>query len=196
MQFEKFKYSKGATPLDPDEAIGLLPKHIATQGQLNEWEQANILDAENLVFARKQSNILTLSFCQKLHKKMFDKTWQWAGQYRHSNKNIGVMWEQVPTQLRLLLDDINFQLEHNTYSLDEIAARFHHRLVFIHPFPNGNGRHARLMTDILLFNGKAKKFTWGQQSLLTNNQTRNDYIDALRAADKGNYDLLLAFVRI
>ncbi|MCK4609091.1 MAG: mobile mystery protein B [Gammaproteobacteria bacterium] len=191
----KFEYVTGATPLDPDEKDSLLPTHITTQNQLNEWEQANILEAENWAFARHQSHVLELGFCRNLHKKMFDKTWLWAGKFRHSNKNIGVFWEQVSTHLRLLLDDMKFQIKNNSYELDEIAARFHHRLAFIHPFPNGNGRHARLMTDILLFNQGAKQFTWGQTELTSNNQARISYIAALRAADKGNYDTLFRFVR-
>ena len=176
----KFKYPTGSTPLDPDEIVSLIPIHITTQDQLNEWEQVNILE---------------LDFCTKLHKKMFDRTWKWAGQFRQSNKNIGVFWEQVVNHLKVLLDDVKFQLENKTYPVDEIAARFHHRLVLIHLFPNGNGRHARLITDVLLFNSGEEKFSWGKVNLVSNSRTRQAYISALRAADKGNYLPLLEFVR-
>lgn len=114
---------------------------------------------------------------------MFDKTWRWSGQFRQSNKNIGVEWIRVPTQLQLVLDDVQYQIEQKSYPFDEIAARFHHRLVWVHPFANGNGRHARLMTDILLSNNDQLKFTWGGNSLRSNNETRELYIKALRAAD-------------
>ena len=190
-----FKYPTGSTPLDPDEIVSLIPIHITTQDQLNEWEQTNIIEAENWVFSHKQFQILELDFCTKLHKKMFDRTWKWAGQFRQSNKNIGVFWEQVVNHLKVLLDDVKFQLENKTYPVDEIAARFHHRLVLIHLFPNGNGRHARLITDVLLFNSGEEKFSWGKVNLVSNSRTRQAYISALRAADKGNYLPLLEFVR-
>jgi len=195
MKSSSFEYVAGTTPLDPDEIAALIPIHITTQDQLNEWEQANIIEAENWLRARKQSKILDLNFCMKLHEKMFDQTWQWAGQFRRSNKNIGVFWEQIATQLKILFGDIKFQLEHNAYPLDELVARFHHRLVSIHPFPNGNGRHARLITDVLLINHGAKRFTWGQTNLIINAKTRQTYISALREADKGNYQPLFDFVR-
>lgn len=195
MKPSNFEYAVGSTPLDLDEIAGLIPIHITTQGQLNEWEQANIIEAENWVFARKQPKVLELDFCAKLHKKMFDRTWQWAGQFRHSNKNIGVLWEQVAVQLKVLFDDVKFQLENNIYPLCELAARFHHRLVLIHPFPNGNGRHARLITDVLLFDNGAEKFTWGRGDLVSNSQTRQAYISALRAADKRDYQPLFDFVK-
>lgn len=126
---------------------------------------------------------------------MFNKTWRWAGKFRKSNKNIGVFWEQIPVRLKLLFDDVAYQIEKHVYELDELAARFHHRLVHIHPFPNGNGRHARLMSDILLFNQGAKRFTWGQENLVLDSQTKKGYINALRQADKHDYRALLNFVR-
>ena len=147
-----FNYAPGATPLDPDEANGLIPKHITTQGQLNEWEQMNILDAEKWLRTQRFNiiQISTNAFIKKLHQRMFDQTWRWAGQFRKSNKNIGVDWLHIPVNLKVLMDDLCYQLENNIYPLDELAVRFHHRLVVIHPFANGNGRHARLMADILL----------------------------------------------
>jgi Fic-DOC domain mobile mystery protein B len=191
----KFTYPPGATPLDPDEAAGLIPSHIVTQSELNEWEQQNILDAQGWSFSRKNSDILRVEYCRALHKKMFDRTWSWAGLFRKSNKNIGVFWEQVPTQLRLLLDDVQYQRDNATYPLDEIAVRFHHRLAWIHPFPNGNGRHARLTADIFLFNHEKKPFTWGKEALTSYGKTRKYYIEALRRADKGDYESLFKFVR-
>lgn len=191
----KFNYPVGATPLNSDEIAGLIPGHIITQSDLNEWEQFNIITAENWLYSRQRKNIFTLDFCKQIHKKMFNQTWSWAGQFRKSNKNIGVFWEQIPMQLKLLFDDILYQIKNEVYSVDELASRFHHRLVFIHPFVNGNGRHARLMTDVLLLNLNSNKFTWGSENLIASNEVRNNYINALRDADKGNYKKLLQFVR-
>lgn len=191
----KFNYIIGATPIDPDEATGLIPAHIITQNQLNEWEQTNIIDAEKWTFSHQRKDILNTSFCLRLHKRMFDKTWTWAGQLRKTNKNIGVFWEQISAQLLNLWDDIKYQLENNTYTMDELATRFHHRLVYIHLFSNGNGRHARLMTDILLFNNNQQRFSWGNNSLIADNKSRTRYIKALHKADKGDYSDLLEFVR-
>lgn len=192
----KFNYAPGATPLDPDEITGLIPLHITTHQQLNEWEAANVLKAEDwLVSTPAKHHYLTIDFIKLLHKKMFDGTWKWAGTFRSTAKNIGVDSAMITTQLKQLLDDVHFQTQNNSYLIDEIAYRFHHRLVQIHPFPNGNGRHARMMTDILLTQHNQPRFSWGKQQLGAQNSARNKYIEALRDADKHHYAKLAAFVR-
>lgn len=193
-----FEYPHGATPLDPDEANGLIPKHITTQGQLNEWEQVNILEAEKWAGRRnfKLQDVITTEFIKKLHQRMFNKTWRWAGEFRKTNKNIGVDWLSIFVDLKLLMEDIVYQIENKTYPVDELAVRFHHRLVSIHPFANGNGRHARLMTDIILLSQDQKRFTWGRvEQLIASSPVREKYIAALRAADRRDYKPLLQFVR-
>jgi Fic-DOC domain mobile mystery protein B len=192
-------YPPGATPLDADELASLLPGHITTQGELNEWEQLNILQGEQ--WARKQrKGILSEAFLRQLHKQMFGETWRWAGEFRKSDKNIGIDWLKIGVELKKLLDDVRYQVEHGSFPVDEIAVRFHHRLVAIHPFPNGNGRHARLMADLLIERLGQPRFTWGQRSLnagnLVNaNETRQCYIAALQAADARDIAPLLAFAR-
>lgn len=188
-------HAPGATPLDPDETDGLIPSHISTQAQLNEWEEANILEARRWVFERRRGDILTEEFTREMHRRMFDKTWKWAGDFRRSDKNIGVDSGQIAIRLRQLLDDARYWIQHHTYPIDEIAARFHHRLVSIHPFANGNGRHARLMADILLVQTDAQPFTWGSKTLVTDGAERNTYVAALRAADAGDIKPLLQFAR-
>lgn len=193
----EFRYAPGATPLDPDEAEGLLPSHISTQGDLNAWEQANILEGEQWAARQRKRNLLEESFVRELHRRMFGRTWQWAGAFRASNKNIGVDWALVSTNLCNLLDDAQYQVAHRSYDPDEIAVRLHHRLVWIHPFPNGNGRHARLMADLMVMRLGRPRFTWGGGGapLTDANELRARYIGALQAADKGQFDLLLAFAR-
>ena len=187
-------YPPGATPLDADELASLIPRHITAQGELNEWEQLNIEQGE--AWARRQrKDILDEAFVRELHQHMFGETWSWAGSFRKSNKNIGVEWQQVGVKLRDLLNDARYQIDHATYPPDEIAARFHHRLVAIHPFPNGNGRHARTMADLLVQKLGQPRFTWGNKSLTEATETRTRYIEALRAADSGDIKPLLAFVR-
>ena len=187
-------YPPGATPLDAEELACLIPKHITTQGELNEWEQLNILHGE--AWARDQrKDILDEAFVRQLHEKMFGETWNWAGTFRKSDKNIGVDWHHIGVRLRDLLNDVRYQIEYGTYPPDEIAARFHHRLVFIHPFPNGNGRHARMMADLLVQKLGQSRFTWGSKSLTETTETRDHYITALRAADNGDYQPLLVFIR-
>ena len=174
------------------------PDGATTQGQLNELEQMNILEAEKWVGRQtfRFDPIVDVIFIKKLHQRMFHKTWRWSGEFRRSNKNIGVDWLSIPVELKILTDDLKFQIANKTYSTDEIAARFHHRLVAIHPFANGNGRHARLMTDIVLLSQKAKRFTWGRAELLAKpTVVRQQYIVALRAADRMDYSLLMALVR-
>jgi len=185
-------YPPGATPLDADELASLIPGHITTQGELNEWEQANIVQGDQ--WARKQrKEILNEAFVRKLHMQMFGETWRWAGEFRKSNKNIGIDWPKLSVELRKLLDDVPYQIEHASFPPDEIAVRFHHRLVAIHPFPNGNGRHARLMADLLVKRLGQPRFTWGSRSLVDAGETRQAYIAALQAADARDYAPLLAF---
>ena len=190
----KFSYPDGATPLDLDEVKDLIPKHISTQQELNAWEQKNILSA--LQWAQKKRVELTVDFIKKLHWHMFNETWKWAGQFRHSDKNIGVNWHLIPGALKDLCDDISYQIAHQTFSDDEIAVRFHHRLVWIHPFPNGNGRHARLMADLLIQQLNHPYFSWNMGGNLQDaSPIRKKYIEALKEADQGNYTKLLAFAR-
>lgn len=192
----KFKYAAGATPLDPDEINGLIPLHITTQNQLNEWEAANILKAENWLFSNSNhGNFLTIDFIKLLHVKMFDDTWKWAGHFRATERNIGVSPYQITTDLNNLLEDVRYQIISQSYPFDETAYRFHHRLVAIHPFPNGNGRHARLITDLLLVQAGKPHFTWGKQKLESEGPIRKQYIDALQKADGYDYGLLAEFVR-
>jgi Fic-DOC domain mobile mystery protein B len=122
----EFQYPTGATPLDPDEAVGLLPLHITTQADLNAWEQANILLAQQWAMRAKNRMLLSEVFVRELHRKMFDKTWQWAGTFRQSNKNIGVDWTHIAVKLRDLLLNTQFQIDNRVFKEDELVVRFHH----------------------------------------------------------------------
>jgi len=191
-----FDYPEGATPLDADEARGLLLSHITNRTELDRWEQENISEAEAWAFRRKPKDTLTEGFCKNLHKRMFGTVWRWAGSYRTTGKNIGVPAWQIASELRNLCADCATWIEHNTYPPDEIAVRFHHRQTAIHPFPNGNGRHARLMTDILLVHLLGQpRFTWGRGNQVNAGDCRQQYINALRSADRHDYTVLLALVR-
>ena len=192
----EFEYPQGATPVDADEAEGLLLTHITTREELNRWEQDNILAAKDWIKRSGPSDVLSEEFIKTLHKQMFGKVWKWAGQFRKSNKNLGCEWYQIPMTLRSLCEDTRLWINEDDDSPDMIAVRFHHRLVSIHPFPNGNGRHAREVANLLLTNMlDHHPLTWGGDSLSTANDARDRYIKALQAADQGDYDPLLAFVR-
>ncbi|HIJ95420.1 MAG TPA: mobile mystery protein B [Desulfuromonadales bacterium] len=191
-----FDYPEGATPLDPDEARGLLLSHITNRTELDRWEQENIVEAETWAFRRAPRDILTEDFIKKLHKRMFGTVWRWAGEFRATSKNIGVPAWQITTDLRNLCADCATWIEHGIVVPDEIAACFHHRLTAIHPFPNGNGRHARLMTDVLLVHLlKRPRFSWGSGNLINAGDCRQQYIKAIRAADGHDYAALMQFVR-
>ena len=192
----EFVYPEGATPIDLDESEELLLTHISTRAELDRWEQENIVEAIDWVERTKPTEILNEQFLRKLHQIMFGHVWRWAGHFRHSDKNIGEPWYQISTSLRNLCDDTQYQIINQIQAPDELAVRFHHHLVWIHAFPNGNGRHARLMTDTLLKNIlKCKQFTWGSGNLRKSSDTRSIYINALRSADKGDYAKLRQFVR-
>ena len=196
----QFEYAPGATPLDPNETDGLIPDYISTQAELNLLEQANILEAKLWVTGKKHKNLLTDTFARELHKRMFKDVWKWAGKPRLTDKSIGVPWSQAPTELNKLLFDTDYWIKNGTYPWDELGARFHHRLVLVHSFPNGNGRHARLMTDVLLESHGQVAFTWGaslvSEGLETAGTTRAEYIEALREADNRKIHRLLRFVRL
>jgi Fic-DOC domain mobile mystery protein B len=190
----KFEYAPGATPIDLNEAAWLIPAHLTLQRELNEYEEANILEATEWLFARRRGDPLDERFIHLVHRRMFNQTWKWAGKPRRSDKNIGVSWYEIPLRLRQMLGDVRAQIEHAAYSPDEIAARFHHRLVAIHVYANGNGRHARLMADLLLKQLAGRQFEWGRGSLVAANELRARYIAALRAADAGDCRPLLEFL--
>lgn len=156
---------------------------------------AQHLHGEEWAQRQRKKDIFDERFLRQLHKRMFGDTWRWAGEFRRSDKNIGVDWRRIDVDLRNLFDDVRYQLAHNTFPADEIAIRFHHRLVAIHPFRNGNGRHARLMADLLIQRLGEPRFTWGSQGLVEESATRNQCIAALRAADAHDYAPLLAFTR-
>lgn len=194
----ELKYVAGQTPLDEEEKEGLRIKSITTQGELDEFEQLNIEKAvEWTIHANlKEELILTEKFVKKLHKKMYGEVWKWAGGFRQSEKNIGIPWPQIGIELKKLLDDIKFWIVSHTFLPEEIAIRFKHRLVAIHCFPNGNGRHSRLMADIIMESIFEKEiFTWHQSNMVKADETRKKYIDALRKADNGDIKPLVDFAK-
>lgn len=191
-----FEEPDGTTPLDPDEIAGLKFKHITTRGELNELEQANIQQGLIWLHRRRRGDILSDVLIRRLHKQLFGDVWSWAGNFRHTEKNIGVDPIQIPIQLRELLNNSRYWIDHEIYNPLEAAARFHHRLVQIHLFNNGNGRHARVATDALLKDYFSHSpIDWAKGGNLEISSTQTDaYISALRAADAHDFDLLLTFV--
>lgn len=186
----------GATPLDPDEAQGLKLRHVTTRGELDELEQANIEQGLVWVSRRRRLDVFDDAFIRTLHRRLFGEVWAWAGAYRRTEKNIGVDPFSIGTALRSMLLDARSWSEHDVYAPLEAAARFHHRMVQIHPFVNGNGRHARIAADVLLDTvyrhppvGWASGF-----DLQADSERRVGYIAALRAADRGDLEPLLRFV--
>jgi Fic-DOC domain mobile mystery protein B len=182
------------TPLSAHERDGLIPSYITLRRELNEAEQVNIAAAMAWLRGRKR-DVLDEVFLRQLHKRMFGKTWRWAGKYRTSARNIGVDAYRIGVDLVQAIDDAKFWIDHSTFPPDEIAVRFSHRLVFIHPFPNGNGRFSRLVGDLLAQQLGRPIFTWGSASLVDMTTTRRAYVAALRAADAHDVTGLVAFAR-
>ena len=183
-----------ATPLNADERDGLIPSHIALRSELNELERQNIIEADLWAFARKR-NPVSERFARDLHRRMFRKVWRWAGKNRTSDKNIGVTRNLIKARIDEAIDNIQFWIDHKTFPPDEIAVRFHHALVLIHPFPNGNGRWSRLIADILAVQLGRPRFTWGRVNLQNESETRKAYIAALKNADNHDFTALIAFAR-
>jgi Fic-DOC domain mobile mystery protein B len=188
--------SDGNTPLSPEELADLIP-NLATKEELNEWERENILPARERAIGDRASAVDVASdeYLRKLHGRMFDQTWKWAGEYRRTEKSIGVPFHEIRERLMTLFGDVRYWIANNTYSPDEIAVRFHYRLVLIHPFPNGNGRHGRLIADVLAIKLGCPAFTWGSANLVKEGEARNQYLQSIRAADNGDIQPLLNFAR-
>ncbi len=197
--FAEGVHAPGATPIDPDDAHGLIPVSVNTLSELNAFEQANILSATEWVLRPSRrvqpTRVLTTDFLLALHRRMFDQTWRWAGQLRRTDKNIGVHWPTIRVALRDQLENAHFLLAHEVYSADEIAARVHHAIVVVHPFPNGNGRWSRLAADALLHGQRRPLFSWGAADLSRAGNARTAYLHALREADCGDFGALLNVVR-
>jgi Fic-DOC domain mobile mystery protein B len=194
----EFDYKNGQTPIDDEEKEGLKIKSIATQGELDEFEQLNIEKAiEWTIHANlKQERILTEKFIKDLHKRMYGDVWKWAGVFRKTDKNIGIKWTQIGIELKNLIDDTTYWIENKTYPPEEIAIRFKHRLVAIHCFPNGNGRHSRMMADIIIeFIFDKDIFSWHKSKMVKPDETRKMYITALKEADHGNIKSLIEFAK-
>ena len=182
-------------PQAPEEMRDLIPAHIADRRDLNAAEQENIARAQEWAMTRRRRDLLAEKFVKDLHRHMLGDVWRWAGRFRMTNRNIGIDYWLIATELRQLLGDTQAWVELSSYPRDEIAVRFHHRLVLIHPFPNGNGRHARLMADLLVIQLGGERFSWGRESLRKPGIARARYIEALRGADQHDVAPLLAFAR-
>jgi Fic-DOC domain mobile mystery protein B len=182
------------TPLEAEERDGLIPSYITLRRELNEAEQANIAAAMKWLSSRKR-DVLDETFLRTLHKRMFGQVWRWAGEYRRTPRNIGVEAWRIPMDMAQTIDDARYWVSNNTFAPDEISVRFAHRLVAIHPFPNGNGRFSRLVGDLLARQLGRPPFTWGRTSLVDAGATRRAYVEALRAADDHDITALLAFAR-
>jgi Fic-DOC domain mobile mystery protein B len=194
----KIDYIEGQTPLDEDEKEGLLIKTISTKEELDEFEQTNIQQAIDWSVRNKFNieEILSEDFILLVHKKMFSEVWKWAGTKRKTDKNLGVCKHQISIEIKKLIEDCKYWIDNNSFESDEIALRFSHRLVAIHVFPNGNGRHSRLIADIMISNiFKKPVFTWGSFDLSKKGNIRKKYLDAVHDADKGIIKALMDFAR-
>jgi len=189
--------SDANTPLTPEEHDGLIP-NLATHEELNEWERDNILQARQWALGDRQLarlDSVSENYIRELHHRMFDQTWTWAGTYRKTEKNLGVPVEHIRERLAQCLGNAKYWLENKTYNVDECAIRFHNDLVVIHAFPNGNGRHARLIADVMAAKYGWPVFSWGIRDLIPAGETREAYLTALRTADHGDIKSLLKFAR-
>jgi Fic-DOC domain mobile mystery protein B len=188
----------GDIELSPEEMDLLIPAHISNRKQLDQAEQYNIEEAIQWLFSLRKldaEKLFSVEFQDLLHKKMFADVWKWAGKQRSKETNIGIKPRHISVERKKLNEDALFWFENNTWDPTEMALRFHHRLVQIHCYPNGNGRHARIIADIILERlYKKEQLIWAQTDLINESEGRRAYITALKAADKGDYSLLLKCV--
>lgn len=189
-----FTADDAATPLTPAERAELIPTHVTLRGELNELEQQNMAEANGWAFERKR-NVLDEAFLRGLHRRMFNKVWRWAGEYRKTERNLGVKPHLIQPGLIQAVDDARHWIELKSFEPDELATRFHHKIVQVHPFPNGNGRWSRLAADLLVTAEGGSRFSWGGANLQASGDARKKYIDALHAADNHDFVPLVAFAR-
>jgi Fic-DOC domain mobile mystery protein B len=192
------KYNEGQTPLNEEEMEGLLIKTITTHGELDEFEQMNIEKAIEWTLTKKfkMKGIISEDFVKELHKRMFGDVWEWAGRFRMSEKNLGIKYHLIGTSLKQLNDDCMFWINNGTYGEEEIAIRYKHQIVNIHCFANGNGRHSRLMADVIIHHVfKKDVFTWSGSNLVKTGEERTSYLKAIREADKANIQPLINFAK-
>lgn len=188
-----------------DETAGedisdLLLRHLTTRESRNTVELETIGRAyDKYVFRGRKKNAgnkwLTEEYIRQVHRDMFGGIWNWAGKYRQVNLNIGITWSQIPEQITVLCDDFVFwNTTQSAMPILEVAARLQNRLTHIHPFKNGNGRHARLITDIFLRSQDHPLPKWPQIQLIEHGDAvRREYIAAMKQADMGNFDPLITF---
>jgi Fic-DOC domain mobile mystery protein B len=192
----KGEYPLGATPLTPDEEDGLIPQHITLRAELNEFEQANIVEAETWLQNRRGiPSARDSAFLKELHRRMFGQVWKWAGKYRKTDRNLGVHWPKISSETEALCREVEYWCKDRVYPPDELALRFHRKLVWIHCYQNGNGRHSRFAADLLITELGSTRFTWGSANLDAPGDVRSRYINSLRSADKNDFEPLLAFAR-
>lgn len=189
-----FAADDAATPLTPEERRDLIPTYVALRRELNEVEALNVAKGERWALSRKR-DVLDEVFLQRLHLRMFEDVWRWAGKYRQTERNIGVASYMVPVAMRQTIDDAKYWVERKSWPIDELAVRFAHKLVSLHPFPNGNGRWSRLAGDLLAIQLGGKRFSWGSASIVSISDTRSAYVQALKKADDEDIVALLAFAR-
>ncbi len=193
-----FQVNEHETPLTEEEKLDLIPS-LSTRAELNEAERANILEARVWAMRRralKREDLITDAFGRELHRHMFDSVWKWAGAYRKTDRNLGWEVHQLTEGVYNAFADARTWLQYETYPLHEVAVRLHHQLVRVHPWPNGNGRHARLMADVLVASRAGEDLTWGAGAdIVTPGDARTRYIAAILAADAGDFAPLLSFAR-
>ncbi|HEV7601340.1 MAG TPA: mobile mystery protein B [Bradyrhizobium sp.] len=189
-----FHADDNATPLTAAERTDLIPTHISLRGELNELEQKNVAEAYVWAFRRKRQ-VIDEAFLKGLHRRMFKAVWRWAGEYRTSDRNLGVEPYRIQPELYQIIADVRYAIQHESYTPDELAVRFKHRVVTVHPFPNGNGRWSRLAGDLLIVQQGGTRFTWGGANIQAEGDVRKRYIDALHAADDHDLEPLIRFAR-
>ena len=190
----KGEVDDATTPITPAERDELIPTHVALRGELNELEQQNIAEASGWAFARKR-NVLDEAFLRRLHRRMFNNVWRWAGKYRTTERNLGVGPYLIQPRMVQAIDEALGWIEYKSYEADELAVRFHHAIVLVHPFPNGNGRWSRLAADLLVATQGNLRFSWGGANRRASSDARRNYIDALRSADNHDFARIIAFAR-
>lgn len=193
----------GTTLIEDDEKIGLRLL-INTRGELNIAEAKGI-DTATFKYLKskrklKPNNLLKDSFAKRFHKELFGEVWDWAGKYRKVATMPGIDWHQIPVQLNQLMQNTSTQIsflhdQSDSTKKEKLVAEFAYKLVWIHPFRNGNGRWSRAYADLLSDSLDIERFSWGS-SIASEHERHLYMVNALGTADiSGNIEEFLAWAK-
>ena len=171
---------------------GLTIKGKPLKDHLEAKSHKEALDYLYSLVEKGKNNTVSERFIRSLNQiLMQDIDREWAGKYRNSGVIIGGADHKPPEALEIprLMQNLIAWVGDNNKKIHpvELASILHHKLVFIHPFFDGNGRTSRLTMNIILMHS-------GFPLVVILKNDRKRYYSTLSQADKGDYIPFVNFI--